>query len=88
MENTTVNSNLKEAVTEDGKVLHRDFAPHRRVSIRICKECGKTYVLSDNDAVHYITTYGSLPLRCDVCREKKRVAMPYTDEKPTDATTL
>ena len=56
---------------EDRPVVKREYAPHRRTSYRICKECGKMYVLSDNDAIHYISIYGNLPLRCEKCREKK-----------------
>ena len=51
--------------------VNRDYAPHRRVSIRICRKCGKTYILSDNDIKHYVKKYDTIPLHCEKCREKK-----------------
>lgn len=63
----TVANNENEKV-----IVKREYAPHRRTSYRICKQCGKMYALSDNDAIHFITTYGNLPLRCERCREKRR----------------
>jgi hypothetical protein len=74
-------SEVVKTVSENEKVTpKREYAPHRRTSYRICKECGKMYVLSDNDAIHYISTYGNLPLRCEKCREKKY----ENDEKKND----
>jgi len=69
------------------KLFERDFAPHRRVSIRICKTCGNTYILNDSDAKYFIENYGSLPLRCENCREKRRKDNPYSAEKPTETST-
>lgn len=66
----------QEVTTEEDKntpkQIKRQFAPHRRVSIRICKNCGRTYVLNDSDAVYFIKEYGSLPLRCEACRERNK----------------
>lgn len=62
--------------TTEKATIERDFAPHRRVSIRICKDCGKTYVITDNDVVHYVTKFNTLPLRCEDCRDKKRKKFP------------
>ena len=59
------------ATNNEQNEIKREFAPHRRVSYRICKQCGKMYVLSDNDAVHFLTKFGTLPLRCEACREKR-----------------
>jgi len=60
--------------------IKRDFCPHRRVSHRICKECGKMYQLTDNDAVYFITKFGSLPLRCESCRTKnKPIVIPKVE---------
>ncbi len=69
------------------KVFERDFAPHRRVSIRICKTCGNTYILNDSDAKYFIENFGSLPLRCDSCREKRRKENPFTKSETTETTT-
>jgi predicted nucleic acid-binding Zn ribbon protein len=63
----TENSTVKEQV-----VIKRDFAPHRRVSHRICKTCGKGYILSDNDAIFFIKKFDTLPLKCEDCRLKNR----------------
>jgi len=71
LENTNTKDTITE-VTEPRVIIHRDLAPHRRVSYRICKECGKMYHLTDGDAIYFITKYGSLPLRCETCREKNR----------------
>lgn len=74
MNNSTPVSEVIDTVSPSDSsktVVKREYAPHRRTSYRICKECGKMYVLSDNDAIHYVNTYGNLPLRCEKCREKK-----------------
>lgn len=52
--------------------FRRPLAPYRQASMRLCKQCGKFYVLSDSDAKHYIVNYGQLPLRCEECRQKAR----------------
>ena len=57
-------------------IIKRDMVIHRRSSIRVCKDCGKFFVLSDNDAMHYITKYSSLPLRCEECRKRVRESNP------------
>ena len=49
----------------------RESAPYRHTSYRICKDCGKMYVLSDKDTVFYVKTYDSLPSRCKKCRNKR-----------------
>lgn len=69
------------------KVFERDFAPHRRVSIRICKTCGNTYILNDSDAKYFIESFGSLPLRCESCREKRRKENPFPKAETTETTT-
>lgn len=73
-----MNEEIKTVPVEENAekhVIKRDYAPHRRTSYRICKECGKMYPLSDNDAIHYISKYGNLPLRCESCRLKQRKRM-------------
>ena len=57
--------------------IKRDYVMHRRASVRLCKDCGKFYVISDNDIIHYVTKYNNLPQRCPDCREKVRRANPY-----------
>lgn len=54
----------------------RDTVIHRKASVRLCKDCGKFFVLSDSDAMHYVTKYNSLPLRCEDCRKKNRESNP------------
>lgn len=65
-----INMVVENQNTENKPPIKRDFAPHRRVSIRICKECGKTWILNDSDATYYIQKFGTLPLRCEECRKK------------------
>jgi hypothetical protein len=60
--------------------IKRDFAPHRRVSFRVCKNCGKMYVLSDSSTLHYITKFGSIPLKCEDCRAKNRTADGFGED--------
>ena len=77
MENTT-----NTVIEEDSKVvIKRDYVRYRRASVRVCKDCGRFFVLSDSDAIHFVTKYGSLPLRCEDCRKKIREANPYPQEK-------
>jgi hypothetical protein len=68
---------IKENTEQTEHKIKRDMVIHRRSSIRVCKDCGKFYVLSDGDAVHFLTKYGSLPLRCEDCRRKIREANPF-----------
>lgn len=65
---------------KETKMFKRQYAPHRRVSYRICRDCGHMYVLTDSDAVHYITTYGQLPLRCEECRKRVRENGEISDD--------
>lgn len=62
--------------------IKRAYAPHRRVSIRQCQDCGHYYIMPDSDAVYYATKYGNLPQRCDKCRERVREKNPWN--KPTE----
>lgn len=59
-----------KAVEIEEKKIH--VLPHRKASVRICKNCGRFYVLSDKDAMYYITNFNQLPLRCERCRERSR----------------
>ena len=71
---------MSEIITESSvattteNTVKRDFAPHRRASARICKTCGRFYIISDNDVMWYIQKFGTMPLRCEVCREKNRTS--------------
>ena len=78
MEEMMINMVEETVNTDEATTFKRDYAPHRRVSIRICVDCGRAYVLSDSDAKYYIEKFGSIPLRCEKCREKKR---NHEDEK-------
>lgn len=64
--NTTVQNSESEVT------FKRDYAPHRRCSIRICVDCGRSYVISDSDIKYFIEKYGQIPLRCPACRERRR----------------
>lgn len=70
--------------TENKTEIKRDFAPHRRCSIRICERCGKVYIMSDNDIVYYATKYNQLPIRCPECREVRRNYSFKTKEEKGD----
>lgn len=64
--------NKNVTVETDGEqkpLIKRDYAPHRRVSYRICKDCGKMYVLTDGDAMYFLEKYKALPLRCEDCQK-------------------
>ena len=82
--NNVENNVVAEATETVCTEVHfkRDYAPHRRSSIRICKECGKAYIMTDNDVLYYVHKYDTLPLKCEACRKKAREANPYpkTDE--------
>lgn len=60
----------------ENATFKRDMVMHRRSSMRVCKDCGKFFVLSDADAFHFFTKYGSLPLRCEECRKRIRENTP------------
>jgi len=81
---TETKVSTEATVAPSVKVFERDFAPHRRVSIRICKTCGNTYILNDSDAKYFIENFGSLPLRCENCREKRRKENPFPKTETTD----
>ena len=70
-------SNTENAVADSKPVVKRDYTLHRHSSIRVCKDCGKFFVLSDSDAMHFFEKYGSLPLRCEDCRRKARERNPW-----------
>lgn len=69
-----------------GATIKRDMVIHRRSSVRVCKDCGKFFVLSDSDAVHFITKYGSLPLRCEDCRKRVRESNPINKNENVETT--
>lgn len=52
---------------------------HRHSSVRMCKDCGKFFILTDNDAIYFIEKYNSLPLRCEECRRVIRETNPIKD---------
>lgn len=66
------------------KPFKRDMVPFRHASMRLCRECGKFYVLSDSDTIHYVTKYNSIPLKCEACREKAREANPINPNVTID----
>lgn len=73
------NENVEENTTK----FKRDYAPHRRVSTRVCKSCGKTYVMPDSDMAYYFTKFGTFPLKCEECRKKNREMNPIAKEEIT-----
>jgi hypothetical protein len=60
------------------------MVPHRRISIRICQDCGKAYVMSDNDLIYYVQKFGTIPLRCDECKERRRKMNEETTKSTTN----
>lgn len=86
MENNKANNVVTvENESNEGTVFKRDYCPHRKASSRICKECGKIYILTDKDAMYYINKYGSMPLRCEECRKKAREAAPWPTSTEDDS---
>lgn len=74
MEDNMINMVITDSemdYVEPIKVKH-DMTIHREVSIRICKNCGRVYVLSDNDAKYFFKKYDNLPKKCPQCRAKNR----------------
>ena len=61
--------------------IKRNLVVHRRSSVRVCKDCGKFFVLTDSDAMHYITKFNSMPLRCEVCRKRIRDLNPIVKDE-------
>lgn len=66
---------------EDNKVTEnkhftRETAPYRHSSIRVCKDCGKFFVMSDSDLLYFVDKYNSIPCRCSECRQKIREKYP------------
>lgn len=73
-EEKVVSADSADEETPQRKSFHG--TPHRRVSIRICKDCGRTYILSDKDATYFVSKYATLPLRCEECRKKAKGSEP------------
>ena len=78
--------NAKNAITvstEDNKTqdkFKRVYAPHRRVSVRQCQDCGHYWIMPDSDVIYYVQKYGNIPQRCDACRKRIREENPYPVE--------
>ena len=64
-------------VNDEGKSFKRFLTPYRKASMRVCKNCGRFYVLPDSDAVYFVQKFGQLPLRCEKCRE---ISKKYREE--------
>lgn len=81
--NTEVNTTFEntETKTVSENKIKRDYVPHRRVSMRICKECGKMYILSDKDATYFLENFHTLPLRCEDCRKKSHKPVSDVESK-------
>lgn len=67
------------------KTFKREYAPHRRASIRICKQCGKNYTISDSDTIYFVTKFGTIPLMCPDCRQKKHTVTKVDEEVNTSS---
>lgn len=86
MENNFVEekvATIENEVHSEVSSFKRDYAPHRRSSIRICKECGEAYVISDNDIIYFVKKFGTIPLNCEKCRAKK-IAKRVSNVEVTD----
>ena len=69
-----------ETVTNDAP-KKREFAPYRHASIRICRDCGKFYVMSDRNVLYYVKEYGTVPVRCEECRKRNRDRAPWPKDE-------
>lgn len=65
-------------LSETAKDFRQEYAPYRHVLYKICKNCGKIFIMSDNDVVHFVKKFGTVPVRCSECRADRRV---YFDTK-------
>ena len=50
----------------------RPKIPYRSSSIRVCKNCGKFYYLADKDLLYFVNKYGTIPCKCEKCRERAK----------------
>ena len=71
MEDNMVNMVIENDKAEDVSEYKRKMIPYREVSIRHCSKCGRTYIVTDNDMLHYASKYGTVPQKCERCRTSK-----------------
>ena len=68
-EETKVVSSAPE-VQEAEKDFKPEFAPYRHVMYKICKNCGRIFIVPDNDVVYFVQKFGTVPQRCATSRNK------------------
>jgi len=74
-------SEMTIAMVENNPVERKvDVAPYRHAAYKVCKNCGKMFVISDNDIVYYVDKFKSVPCRCVECRELNRKNNPVITE--------
>ena len=59
-EETKVVSSAPE-VQEAEKDFKPEFAPYRHVMYKICKNCGRIFIVPDNDVVYFVQKLLNLP---------------------------
>lgn len=61
-----------------------EFAPYRHVMYKICKNCGRIFIVPDNDVVYFVQKFGTVPQRCATCRNNRRKHFEETSEVTSD----
>lgn len=69
--NTDVNTEMASPPVRV-KELETEYAPYRHVVYKICKNCGKMFMMTESSVVYFVQKFGSVPTRCPDCREAKR----------------
>lgn len=82
-EETKVVSSAHE-VKEAEKDLKPEFAPYRHVMYKICKNCGRIFIVPDNDVVYFVQKFGTVPQRCATCRNNRRKYFEEASEVTSD----
>lgn len=82
-EETKVVSSAPEC-QEAKKGFKLEFAPYRHVMYKICKNCGRIFIVPDNDVVYFVQKFGTVPQRCATCRNNRRKHFEETSEVTSD----
>ena len=82
-EETKVVSSAPE-VQEAEKDLKPEFAPYRHGMDKICKNCGRIFIVPDNEVVYFVQKFGTVPQRCATCRNNRRKHFEEASEVTSD----
>lgn len=82
-EETKVVSSAPE-VQEAEKDFKPEFVPYRHVMYKICKNCGRIFIVPDNDVVYFVQKFGTVPQRCATCRTNRRKHFEEATEVTSD----